>query len=742
MNTLTKALQLYTGTNIPEQESFPAVLNTLFNLFDKSQLGSKSTNLAKVTQYKDNFPGFQDLMNLGASERDAVINHISELYVHNTNMMDDTNFRGFCINSRYMTHSFSADDLTHIFSQDPKDARNTIAEIAGIEFSPEIETMLRALEREDLILILDMLDDEFPQAEASNQEYIEKFMWITRAKKFSRSLERVFQPVIIDSENQALIRDIQSSLRRLLAKDRKFSRFNSSGRRCNCLYHSVAIGLINHLCDKETSEGEIERILCAPNGFLQAFNTHRNLNLSAAEFIAWMKSTGQNGKPNVNFIQFALAPTLRKMVHERNNMMGSNRAIITSPENHISDNNSIFGMENHYAAAYLSNILGVEIIVYNDYHNIEAINRSYPMALLTGVISDEPFSSLLDKGAISTPRSHFHRDLPKIYLSGNLIHFQVLSTNKFESLDLDNRAYSQLDSVYSNTRNPSAYFEMIEPRLQPRASESTVNPEDEFKHKLSQWQKSVNTNVTASATQNTVVGDYFIKDAKNGDIITGVNPIYIKEFKALDHTYNHSKSLSHLETHAKSPKAPTHHKISDEFKHELLQWQQSINTNVTASAAQNTALDHYLIKDANNKGIITGVNPKYIKEFKALDHKKAEEVRAEKKMNKLLIAQLEEIGFSTREANQLCANGLQLSNETLTAISNIAPKVFYLKILLDFILSLTIIYLPITLSNILEKNHYTSADRKTAKELVLKQHHAAKTANDSIDGASTAELAY
>ncbi len=716
---IKQALSLYNGVDAPRPEDLNEVRNTLLSLLDKSKLTCRTDSLAADANYKDHFPGFKILMDLDDAEKDESIKLISEQYDANTVKMNDPSAaNSFCINSQYALSSFDSGLLTSILSKPTPDAKKEIASIAGIDSLEGLEGTLRAFNRYDLILILDMVESEFPCDKAGDSEYIEKFMWITRAKKFSKSLERVFERVVSDSEDKTLIDQVAKSLTSTTSSDQIFTRYNSSGERCNCLYHTVTIGLVNYLCDATTTEEEIERILCAPGGFLQAFNQHRNLNLSASEFIGWLKSHGKDGKPNVHFVQFALAPTLRKMVHARNNKMGENPPLITDSHR----NNDIAGMENDLAKEYLANMLGIEIIIYNNYCSPRekkatiAINRSHPSNLLCLIQSESPLTSLVENGAVSLDIAHFGESLPKVYGTGNNTHFQALSTDRFKNLDLSDE-YAYLREWYSVTYSPDAYFNLISPS-QPKGLNhkvpaspslpawSQINALLVALHNLKKISNSQNTSsAKAKKTTQQKTDDLLIRD--KAGLIIGVRKQLIKRIKDQDNASRTSNNPSTQLASTDSSLVPIgKHEISDSFRKELLAWQEQVNKKKVKDLCKSNQADDKSLKD----------KPEANTQSKESDQAKVA-------AKELVIAQLIEIGFSETAAEELFKNGLQVSDETLDTIAQIAPKLLYTRILIDFILAFTIVCLPTVITHLLDrKNHYTRRDTDTAKKVVLRQY--------------------
>ena len=132
----------------------------------------------------------------------------------------------------------------------------------------------------------------------------------------------------------------------------------TSGQRLNCAYHATLLGLFDYLFSLDEQDVDtLDRILnpSPESGFLAYFNQRHGTNLTVSEFMTWLKTFSTPDGHSRQMIQ-ALAPTLRRMVHEHNN----GRLLF---EEQANSNCDFEGVQSHNVFFYLSAIFGIDIQV-------------------------------------------------------------------------------------------------------------------------------------------------------------------------------------------------------------------------------------------------------------------------------------------------------------------------------------------------------------------------------------------
>ncbi|MEC7030685.1 MAG: hypothetical protein VXW87_03385 [Pseudomonadota bacterium] len=161
---------------------------------------------------------------------------------------------------------------------------------------------------------------------------------------------------------------------------------NTSGERHNCSFHSTLLSLFDILLHEATPAEDARKII--DNGaysFLQSFNRMHSCDLTADEFIAWVKSHRVGEQYDAHFIQM-LAPCLRMQVFQ---MFEDNALSSAIDEIDFKDENSnkFGGSMRESVFSHLYAIFGVSLKVFSpfegtfasyDNHN-NPFNYRYPL---------------------------------------------------------------------------------------------------------------------------------------------------------------------------------------------------------------------------------------------------------------------------------------------------------------------------------------------------------------------------
>ncbi|MDC3181111.1 hypothetical protein OAT84_03100 [Gammaproteobacteria bacterium] len=379
-----------------------------------------------ATQYETTvateFPQFSLFQTLSDEDKTNTLQYIEAQFDHLNSEEFSTSFS---VNDEYLNTEVDLNYISSILANPPENAKFELCQAANERDGQKISSIndlsfyLQQNGHMDLAIISDMIDNHFPQDRAKDINFTKDFLAYLRAAKFSTSLRKITD-----------IKDISNN--EIIPVD-MLSQISASGERCNCLYHSVITGIIDYTCDPSTSDAERERVLNPKDGFLKAFNDYYNTSFNGATFIQWIQSTGIDNKPSVYFIQRLLAPVMRSEVHRRNNQLAEPLFLTDSN----GGNNDIHGMESDYAAKYLANMFGVQIITHNQRDGITTQSITVPTALI--------FEDNVPSSICNISDDHFRA--PAIHIHGNFVHFTPLSALNFPNLYDDSNLRFEKDEV-------------------------------------------------------------------------------------------------------------------------------------------------------------------------------------------------------------------------------------------------------------------------------------------------------